>query len=326
MQISRGGHVVIAFGAIALIAVCVSYAPESLKSRTAQQVASVGYADEWGYYNDGTVPDYVDAAQNNAYPGPSYDTYPDGGIPSSYYSPEGYYYYDEYELYDPPVQTNTNYGWSLSSGGNYVPFPALYAALVPQAPQQIVVASPSYAVTYRNPTTYSYPTSASRSPQPTCQLSASPSVIPVGGMTTLSWNSQYATQAALDAAAGAMPIAGSQTINGIGASRTFSLKVGGSGGQGVCYALVTVQQQTPSQQLSCVISTNPQIIRAGQSATLAWGSTGAAAATMTGGGNTGTIQSSGSQTITPNVTRTYTLTVRDAAGNTRSCSTGILVQ
>lgn len=329
MQLSQGGTWAIGIAAVALFAVIVSFAPQELKTKTAAAVAAGYYAvDEWGYDEYG----YNGYGQY----GTSYNT---GVVPN------GGYYEEYYEEYYEPAPRSYSSGWALNSG-SYSPYPAITAPIVssfyPQA-QPVVIANPAYAnygssysnyynsliqqanVTnaYNTRVAWSnYLASQPKLPKPSCGLRAQPTTVQTGGSVNLTWGSQYATSAYLDAA-GSVEVNGSRTVSGVTASRTFGVTVYGPGGNDACYATVTVRDTSP---LTCLISTNPVTIQRGQSAQLAWGSTGASSAKLTGPGGTAAVPTSGAITVTPSVSTSYTIAVRDSFGNTQSCTTGILVQ
>lgn len=350
MRISTEGTWLIGASAIALFAVLVSYASPDLKARTAAQVASGYYGyDDWGYED-----------AYGGYGGYEYGT-PYGGYETGYeeygYGPGGsvgysgvvsgvdrYGPYEEYyeEWYEPTPRTSyavvspAYSGWSLGSVGSAVPFPAIASLatnlyVADQRQQQINAMNQQYynqqlltTINYNNRVAYSnYVASQPRLPQPSCTLKANPTSVPAGGSTTLTWGSQYATAATLDAV-GAVQPNGSYTVSNITTARTFGLAATGPGGTGACYALVSVR--APAQQLTCLISTNPVIIQRGQSASLAWGTTGGSAATLTGPGGSAAVPMSGAITIAPALSTNYTVVVRDSYGNTQSCTTGIVVQ
>lgn len=329
MQISRGGSWAIGIAAAALFAVLVSFAPQELKMKTAAAVAAGAYAvDEWGYADEYGYEEYGYDRYGNMY----------GTMYTSGYAPDGTYYEEYEEYYEPTPRTYAS-GWG--AGGSVSPFPALSTPIVsgfyPQA-QSVIVGNPNYgyanyynALIQQQNVTNAYNTrvawsnylaSQPKLPKPSCGLRAQPTTVQTGGSVNLTWGSQYATSAYLDAV-GSVEANGSRTVSGITNSRTFGVTVYGPGGNDACYATVTVGSASP---LTCLISTNPVTVQRGQSAQLAWGSTGAASAKLTGPGGTAAVPTSGGITITPSVSTNYTIAVRDSFGNTQSCTTGILVQ
>lgn len=338
MQLSKGGTVAIGAATIALFAVMISYAPQDMKSLTAAQVASGHYAvDDWQTWDGyGGYGGYDDAYYGTGYgyDGPYTTSYDYGGRGYSG-GPYGYdddYYYEEYWYDDYP---RTSGGWGY--GGSASPFPAIstaFASIIPAATRAVAVTNPVYyqqpviVPTYRTsyvvpPAPIPQPQPQPRLPQPGCSIVANPSAVTSGGAATLTWGSQYATAATLDTVGSVSPN-GSRTITGITSARTYGLAVTGPGGTGACYAFIALRAAAP--EMTCLISTNPAIISRGEMATLAWGTTGAVSATMAGGGSQGTVPLSGAIAIAPTYSTNYTVSLRDAYGNTQSCTTGILVQ
>src|SRR3990167_7015170 len=152
-------------------------------------------------------------------------------------------------------------------------------------------------------------------PQPSCWVSAQPSLVASGGSSVISWASFNATRASLTGF-GEVSVAGSRTVPNITSTRTFTLSVAGQGGNGSCYTRVTVQPPV-SGPPSCIISVNPDVISRGESANLAWGSQNASSATLSG---TGPVPTQGGVSVSPIQTTTYTLTVGGSSGQSSSCT------
>ena len=158
-------------------------------------------------------------------------------------------------------------------------------------------------------------------PQPSCWVSAQPSLVASGGSSVISWASFNATRAALTGF-GEVSVAGSRTVPNITSTRTFTLSVAGQGGNGSCYTRVTVQPPV-SGPPSCIISVNPDVISRGESANLAWGSQNASSATLSG---TGPVPTQGGVSVSPIQTTTYTLTVGGSSGQSSSCTVRLFVE
>ena len=82
-------------------------------------------------------------------------------------------------------------------------------------------------------------------------------------------------------------------------------------------------QLVETPQLQVTMSASPTSIERGQSATLRWSSTNAVSATITPG--IGTVQTSGSRSVSPTSTTTYRITVRDADRQTASGTATVAV-
>src|SRR3989344_6799763 len=158
-------------------------------------------------------------------------------------------------------------------------------------------------------------------PQPSCWVSAQPSLVASGGSSVISWASFNATRASLTGF-GEVSVSGSRTVPNITSTHTFTLSVAGQGGNGSCYTRVTAQPPVVGPP-SCIISVNPGVIRRGQSANLAWGSQNAGSASLSG---TGPVPTQGGISVSPTQTTTYTLAVGGSSGQSNSCSVRLTVQ
>ena len=245
----------------------------------------------------------------------------DGDIEPSYddeiYIDEPYYYddveeyevideWDEYEVVqDQKAAQQANQPWYVKA------FPGIGSMLQQILPgQQAPAPRPPPPVQQRP--TY---------PQPSCWVSAQPSLVASGGSSVISWASFNATRASLTGF-GEVSVAGSRTVPNITSTRTFTLSVAGQGGNGSCYTRVTVQPPV-SGPPSCLISVNPDVISRGESANLAWGSQNASSATLSG---TGPVPTQGGVSVSPIQTTTYTLTVGGSSGQSSSCTVRLFVE
>src|SRR5215211_734136 len=154
---------------------------------------------------------------------------------------------------------------------------------------------------------------------PTCTLTVTPSTITQGQSATLSWTSTNATSGSIDNGIGTVtPVAsGSRTITPAQTTKytgTFT----GPGGSTNCETTITVN---PLQQPTCSLRATPSTINRGQSATLSWTSMNATGGTIT---NIGSVGPSGSTTVSPAQTTTYTGTFTGPGGST-SCEITITV-
>ena len=155
---------------------------------------------------------------------------------------------------------------------------------------------------------------------PSCTLTSNLSTVQYGGAMTLSWSSNNATSASLNQSIGSVGVNGTLVVYNIFSTTTYTLTVAGPGGTANCQTTVVVQQQ---QTPSCSISANPSSVQSGGSSTLTWSSTNATSATLNQ--SIGNVGLSGSYTVSPAVTTTYTLTVT-GPGGTVNCQTYITVQ
>ncbi len=155
---------------------------------------------------------------------------------------------------------------------------------------------------------------------PTCSIYANPSSVQYGGSSTLSWTSTNGSSAFIDGGVGSVGLSGSRTVNDIYHTKTYTLTVYGTNGQSVqCQTSIYVNQvETPS----CSIYANPTSISQGGSSYLSWSSSNATSAYLT---NIGSVGVNGSQSVYPNTTTTYTLTVYGYNGQSAQCHTTIYV-
>lgn len=157
-------------------------------------------------------------------------------------------------------------------------------------------------------------------PNPVCTLTASPSHVDYYGSTILEWTSSNATSASIDHGIGSVALSGLRSVHNITSNRTYTLTVNGPGGTQTCAASVTVddQPQTPT----CDLHASRTNIRPGESTNLSWSSSNAHSAYLT---DFGSVSTSGSRTVYPHHSRTYTLTVHGNGGS-RTCSEYINVR
>jgi hypothetical protein len=143
-------------------------------------------------------------------------------------------------------------------------------------------------------------------------FSASPSAVGVGGSTTLSWSTSNASSVdILDLATGQV-IASGQPANGSlpvtpPSSRSYRVVAHGSCADVSADVAVTV---CPAAGASS-FSSSPSSINPGDSSTLSWNVPAASSVTISG---VGTFGPSGSVSVSPSATTTYTLTASGDAG------------
>jgi prepilin-type N-terminal cleavage/methylation domain-containing protein len=170
----------------------------------------------------------------------------------------------------------------------------------------------------------SVPVTVVATPTPTCTLVAAPSSISSGDSSTLTWTAQNATGISINNGVGSKtPVAGGSTSVSPTVTTTYTATVTGAGGSSTCQAFVTVANPGPT----CTLSGTPDTITAGGSASLSWTATADATQLYidNGGGLiTGSRVKSGSSTVRPTVTTTYTGTVTGTGGS-NICQTTITV-
>lgn len=152
-------------------------------------------------------------------------------------------------------------------------------------------------------------------------FTASPDTVTRGLFTTLNWRTENATAVAVTPTSEReddqpLPLSGRTTGVPL-TTTTYTLTVTGPGGS--ASSTLTVNVTVPPPSVSLFVS--PSTVVAGQSATLRWHSENAASITIDNG--VGTVPPSGSQTITPIASTTYTATASGTAGTTTTAATTV---
>ncbi|MAZ56566.1 hypothetical protein CL653_02140 [bacterium] len=155
---------------------------------------------------------------------------------------------------------------------------------------------------------------------PTCDaFTASPNHFSSGGgTTTLSWNTTNATSVSINNGVGSVSVDGSTTVS-VSSDITYTLTATGAGGTDTCTETITVG--TVSGLTCDYFNASPSSVKKGSSTTLSWGTTNATSVSIDNG--IGNVSDDGSVIVSPSGDTTYTLTARDAAGNTVTCSEGV---
>jgi len=151
-------------------------------------------------------------------------------------------------------------------------------------------------------------------PAPTVSFSASPSQIPSGTSSTLTWASSNATGCtASNAWSGPRPPSGTATVMP-STTATYSLSCTGAGGAGAASTTVTVVPPVPTVTLTAM----PPAIVEGQSSSLNWTSSYASSCTASGGWTGGKGTSGGPLVVKPAQNTTYVLTCTGNGGTASS--------
>lgn len=153
---------------------------------------------------------------------------------------------------------------------------------------------------------------------PTVSLSASPSTVTSGGSATLNWLSLYADSCSASGAwSGSKSTSGSQMMNSIASTRTYTLTCIGKGGSKAASATVTVGSATAP---TLAFSANPTVVSSGGNTTLSWTGNNVSSC-IAGGAWSGTKGTTGSEIIAVPATSTYTLDCSGANGSINSSVT-----
>jgi PKD repeat protein len=151
-------------------------------------------------------------------------------------------------------------------------------------------------------------------PAPTATFSASPTSINAGQSSTLTWSSTNATSISIDNGVGSKPASGTASVSPT-TTTTYTLTATGPGGTITKTATVTVVQPAPTISFSAT----PSNIAAGQGSSLVWNTTNATSVSIDNG--VGAQPVSGSVTVNPLTTTTYTLTATGPGGTLTSQAT-----
>ena len=158
-------------------------------------------------------------------------------------------------------------------------------------------------------------------PSPVCTLSASPTSIPQGGSSKLTWTTQNADSASLNQGIGSVPLNTDLSVSP-NVTTTYTLTATGHGKTVNCHATVTVTSIPQELAPVCTLSANPTTINKGDSSNLSWTTNRAHTVSINQG--IGGVALDGNRIVSPNVTTTYTLTAIGNGGQV-TCATTITV-
>ena len=145
-------------------------------------------------------------------------------------------------------------------------------------------------------------------------FTANPDTIAAGGSAVLSWNVSNAASVSITPLIGSVdPVSGSGTVT-VGSTTTFVMTASNTSGSTNASVTVNVTGSTPYSGYPTINSfaASPTIIPAGGSSTLGWNVSGAAQVNISGIGN---VNSTGTQTVSPGTTTSYTLTATATSGS-----------
>lgn len=151
-------------------------------------------------------------------------------------------------------------------------------------------------------------------------FSASPNSINSGSSTTLSWSTSNCVSVSISPNIGNVSLSGTQIISPT-VTTTYTLTAQGSVGGSVVQSLTV----TVSQIQNCSIynfNASPNSIDSGDPVTLNWNTSNCNSINIS---NIGSVSNSGSQTVYPNYTTTYTLTAYGTNGNQQTQSVTVYV-
>ena len=160
-------------------------------------------------------------------------------------------------------------------------------------------------------------------PLPTCDITAHPSTITKGDSSELRWTTNNATSASLNQGIGAVATGSNQTrAVSPTQTRTYTMTVENDKGEtATCTTKITVEQPAAPQ---CVaFESDPNSIKKGNSATLAWEVKNATRVAINQG--IGDVSDRDSQTVTPAADTVYVMTVFGTHEQKVTCTTSVLV-
>jgi hypothetical protein len=169
--------------------------------------------------------------------------------------------------------------------------------------------------------------------KPLCTLTAQPYLITQGESTKLLWTSQNATSGSIDNGVGNIsPIAsGSVTVSPT-SDTTYTATFVGDGGAVICTKTILVKKDpnwcpAPPKKPVCTLKASVSEVTLGENnVTLSWTSDNASSGSMNESVGNLTPVTSGSVSVTPSQTTTYTATFLGAEHQTITCSAKIKVK
>ncbi len=141
---------------------------------------------------------------------------------------------------------------------------------------------------------------------PVVNISSDPETIMVGESSTLTWSSTNVDSCVIEPDIGIVAVNGSTTVS---PTETTTYTITATGPDGTATDSITVTVNYPP---TAVIIADPETILAGESSTLTWSSTNADSCFIEP--DIGSVNMSGSITVTPNETTTYTITATGPGG------------
>jgi len=155
---------------------------------------------------------------------------------------------------------------------------------------------------------------------PSITFTAAPGTINNGGSSILSWSvsGTSPTCTATQGWTGAKPVSGTATVSPA-STTTYGLSCGNSAGTDTKSVTVTVNAGTTAPVVT--LSSSPTSITSGNSSTLTWSTTGTSPACTASGGWSGSKNASGTQTVSPNNTTSYSLSCTNSAGSDSKTAT-----
>jgi hypothetical protein len=152
-------------------------------------------------------------------------------------------------------------------------------------------------------------------------FTANPITITTGQSSTLQWNVTGATSVSIDQGIGTVTATSNRTVTPT-ATTIYTLTATNSAGTSTATATVTIGQA--GSPVITSFTANPTTLPTGQIATLQWVTSGATSVTIDQ--SVGAVNASGSKTVSPIATTTYTLTATNSASSVTATTTVTLTQ
>jgi hypothetical protein len=145
------------------------------------------------------------------------------------------------------------------------------------------------------------------------EFSSNPSAIDSGGTSTLLWNVTGADTVSINQGIGQVDVAGT-TVVSPNTSTTYTLTASNSAGSVTALAVIMIT--SPELPSISSFTANPSTINVGGYSNLQWNIANATSVSINQG--IGSVSSSGTRTVNPTMSTTYTITASNSAGSVTS--------
>ena len=159
---------------------------------------------------------------------------------------------------------------------------------------------------------------------PLCEMTPVEQTINSGESANLTWSTTNAVSATLTSF-GTVGLSGTQSTGPLSTTTSYTLTAKAQNGETVqCHSIIKVKPPVEEILPSCdAFTAAPTVINQGQSSTLTWATTNATNVVIDNG--VGVVAASGSVSVSPLGTTTYTLTASNVAGKKDTCTATVTV-
>src|SRR3989338_2359190 len=159
---------------------------------------------------------------------------------------------------------------------------------------------------------------------PLCEMTPVEQTINSGESANLTWSTTNAVSATLTSF-GTVGLSGTQSTGPLSTTTSYTLTAKAQNGETVqCHSIIKVKPPVEENLPSCdAFTAAPTVINQGQSSTLTWATTNATNVVIDNG--VGVVAASGSVSVSPLGTTTYTLTASNVAGKKDTCTATVTV-